>query len=103
MYQWNVILASERRVHARWIYSRDRLPEISAAVDHAFHEGRPVALIGNARFATQLREGLARTGLSRLRLDVVAGRHFVLEAPPAELLRALGFELGSTGESDLAR
>ncbi len=37
-----------------------------------------------------------RYGLA-LRLDVVAGRHFVLESPPPspppELLRSLGFEL----------
>jgi hypothetical protein len=77
-------------VQARWIYPVDRIPAIPRAVDAALRDGRPVALIAHARAAPGLREALERSGLA-LRLDVVAGRHLVLEAPPEPLLRALGF------------
>jgi hypothetical protein len=95
MYQWNLIFESGGHLAARWIYALDRIPEIPRAVDRALREGRPVALIGDARYADRTREALRRSGLA-LRLDVVAGRHFVLESPPAALLRSLGFELDET-------
>ena len=89
-YQWNLIFESGGAVQARWIYPVDRIPAIPRAVDTALREGRPVALIAHARAAPALRDALARSGLA-LRLDVVADRHVVLEAPPEPLLRALGF------------
>jgi hypothetical protein len=90
-YQWNLIFESGGdAVQARWIYPVDRIPAIPRAVDAALREGRPVALIAHARAAPALRKTLARSGLA-LRLDVVAERHLVLEAPPEALLRALGF------------
>ncbi len=62
-----------------------------------------VALIGDARFAAPRCDGLERSGLARLRLDVIAERHFLLEAPPEALLRTLGFEFDAGGEPGSAR
>ncbi len=103
MYQWNLIFESGGEIDARWIHPRDRLPEISLAVDRAFRERRPVALIGDARLAEPLRDGLQRSGLAHLRLDVVAARHFVLEAPPEALLRTLGFDFDVASDPKPAR
>ena len=91
MYQWNLIFAADRKINARWENPRDRVPEICRAVDAAFAAGEPVALIGDARFAPRLREALDGSGWTRLRMDVIEHRHFVLEAPPRALLDALGF------------
>ncbi|MEZ4649790.1 MAG: hypothetical protein R3E97_13590 [Candidatus Eisenbacteria bacterium] len=91
MYQWNLILASDREIRARWQDPVDRVPDISRAVDAAFAAGEPTAIVGDARFAERLREALDKSGWTELRMDVIENRHFVLESPPRTLLDALDF------------
>lgn len=91
MYQWNLIFASGREVAARWQLPVDRVPEISRAVDIAYAAGEPVALVGDARFGPTLQAALDQSGRTRLRLQRIADRHFVLENPPRAVLDALEF------------
>ena len=45
MFQWNIVFESRKRILARFVNPRDRVPEYAVAVDRARLAGRPVGLV----------------------------------------------------------
>jgi len=91
--QWIITFSSGERVIARWVAPRDRYPAYPAAVDAALRDGAPVALIGEGFQRASVEPLLRRRGQEDAPPRSVANRYFVVHDPPAELIRALGFQL----------
>ncbi len=95
LFQWRVMFESRGRIPARWLNGTDRIPEYPAAVDRAFRQGRPVALVLCVDDPAK-REQLVRllSAGDPAKAESLGDRFVVDYRPNAEILGGLGFRIG---------
>lgn len=89
---WNIILASDERIYARWTEPGGRRLEYGFGVDLALLTDKPTAVVGEIGILPELKRFLAKQGHGRPRVIVVEDAFFILPRPSAKLVTQLGFK-----------